>query len=1159
MRASQKHIPWSAGLLAIAVLGSSPRASFAQDFAKEWQPLAVPGFWQTTAGDKLAKHSGFAWYRCWVKVPADWKGSDLSLFVEAVHNAHECFVNGVRVGGVGSLPPGFREATNTANNYTIAENHVRPGAYNYLAIRVFCQAAKGGFGGTAPAIINETRAISLAGTWQFRTGDDLAWAQPPAKPGDGATFLKVQDTTALPRPALASAKGLSAADATRGFQTAKGLRVDLAVAEPQVRNPVCINFDEKGRMWVANYLQYPNPAGLKRLSRDIFWRVIYDKVPPAPPHHFRGKDRITVHEDTDGDEGLSIATSALPGRGGVWVLNPPYLLFYPATGPDALTPGDPVVHLEGFGIEDTHSAASNLHWGPDGWIYGAHGSTVTAQVRRPGDKKAIAQMIGQHIWRYHPEKKRFEVFGEGGGNAWGVEIDSLGRVFSGHNGGNTRGFHYVQGGLYRKGFEKHGALSNPYAFGFFEAMKHPNVQRFSHTFVIYEANALPSEYHGKLFAVTPLQGQVVYSDVFRDGSSLQTKDLGLAAATKDPWFRPVNIALGPDGGLYVADMNDAHIAHLRHFEGQIDYDTGRVYRIIGKDAKPVRPFDLAKKSSAELIELLGHENRWFREMALRVLGFRRDPKALAPLHKLLTESKGQLALQALWALNLSGGFSDDIAALGLAHAEPAVRAWTVRLLGDENQVPKTLAQPLADVARQEKDVQVRVQLACSARRLPAAQGLPIVRQLLSHDEDASDIHQPLLIWWAIEAKCGPEPAAVVELFRDSTVWNTKLAEQTVLTRLMRRFALAGTQKDMRVCMELFRAAPEKKHGAILLKGFEEAFKGRSIAGLPTELLEEIAKLGGGSIAFGIRLGRPEALSKALALVHDGKISTSQREEIVSVLGEAKQPSCIPVLLEIVAGKQPDSLRRTALAALQSYNDDRIGAAVVKVYPQLPADVRDTAETLLVSRKSWSKQWLSAVDAGSLPAKDFSTAVLKKILLHRDAEIAALVKKHWGEVKGATTAQMRQEVDRLVDVVRSGIGNPYTGKQLFNKRCAACHTLHSQGGTVGPDLTPFKRDDIANMLLHIVNPSAEIREGYENQIIVTESGRTLTGIVTEKDTKVLVLRTADGQKVVLPKDDIAETHAAGISLMPEGLLQGLSDADVRNLLAYLRSTQPLNDR
>ncbi len=193
------------------------------------------------------------------------------------------------------------------------------------------------------------------------------------------------------------------------------------------------------------------------------------------------------------------------------------------------------------------------------------------------------------------------------------------------------------------------------------------------------------------------------------------------------------------------------------------------------------------------------------------------------------------------------------------------------------------------------------------------------------------------------------------------------------------------------------------------------------------------------------------------------------------------------------------------------------------------------------------------------AKSIPLATLRKLLLHRDEPIANLVRKHWGEIKGATTAQMQKEIDRLAVVVSAGKADPYVGKKLFTTRCANCHTLHAKGGIVGPDLTPFKRDDVPNLLLHIVNPNAEIREGYESSVIATESGRTLTGIVIEKDARVVVLRTSDGQRVVLPKDDIAEMGVTGISLMPEGLLQGLSDQEVRDLFGYLRSGQPLNER
>src|SRR5262245_53132937 len=223
---------------------------------------------------------------------------------------------------------------------------------------------------------------------------------------------------------------LSPAEASKTFKVPNDLRVDQVLAEPIVRQPLSLSFDEKGRLWVMNYEQYPYPAGLKILSRDKYWRVVYDKVPPPPPHHVRGKDRITIHEDTDGDgvydkhtvflDGLNIATSCARGRGGVFVLNPPYLLFYPTKDNADHPTGDPVVLLQGFGLEDCHSTANSLRWGVDGWLYGTHGSTVSSRITIPGpspqpspqkgERESPVQMIGQHVWRYHPEKKVFEIF-----------------------------------------------------------------------------------------------------------------------------------------------------------------------------------------------------------------------------------------------------------------------------------------------------------------------------------------------------------------------------------------------------------------------------------------------------------------------------------------------------------------------------------------------------------------------------------------------------------------------------------------------------------------------------------------------------------------------------------------------------------------------------
>jgi putative heme-binding domain-containing protein len=967
----------------------------------------------------------------------------------------------------------------------------------------------------------------------------------------------------------AVAPKLTPAEAAKSFKVADDLRFDQVLAEQIVKQPLSMSFDERGRLWLVQYLQYPHPEGLKVLSRDVFWRVVYDKVPAAPPNHVRGKDVVTIHESTKGDgvydkhtvflDGLNIVTSVARGRGGLWVLNPPYLLFYPMKDGVDAPAGDPVVHLQGFGLEDTHSCASNLRWGPDGWLYGAHGSTVSAQITRPGSKEKPIQMIGQHMWRYHPEKKRFEIYAEGGGNAFGVEIDAQGRVFSGHNGGDTRGFHYVQGASYRKGFEKHGVLANPFSFGFFEAMKANKSQRFTHTWVLNEADGLPIQYRGKMFAVEPLSSRVMLTEVSRDRSSFQTKDLGGVVTSSDTWFRPVDIKPAPDGSLYVADFYEAKIAHLGHNDGVIDRESGRVYRLSAKDAKPRKPFDMSKLTSKELVNLLSSDNRWERQTALRLLGDRKDRSVLPLLLKRVTPARGQLALEYLWALNAIDGLNAKMSENLLKHPEPQVRAWVVRLLGDDQRLGANVAPKLAEFARTEPDVHARSQFAASAKRLSAAEGLPVVQSLLTRDEDASDIHLPLLLWWAIEVHCAKDRDKVLDMFRESSLWRAKIVEDAILSRLMKRFAMAGSQKDYQTCTDLFRLAPEKKHGTILLKGFEEAFKGRSIAGLPNELMLEIEKLGGGSIAFGVRRGKDDAIAKALTVIQNAKAPVTERLELIDIFGEAKQPRCVDPLLELLAAKESDAVKKAALGSLQAYKDTRIGAAVVKQLPQLTGDVRETAESLLVSRRDWSQEFVAAIADKRVPSKSVPLASVRKMLLHRDDRIAALIKEHWGEVKGATTAQMNVQIDRFATTVQGGKGDPYPGKKMFTAKCATCHVLHAAGGIVGPDLTPFKRDDVHQLLLHIINPSAEIREGYENSVVVTESGRTISGIVLEKDARVVVLRTSDGLRVTLAKDEIESMNVSGISLMPEGLLDGASDQEVRDLFAYLRSGQPLNER
>ncbi len=998
-------------------------------------------------------------------------------------------------------------------------------------------------------------------------------------PSPALAAPKTAPAPKLDLPQEANAPALSPADALGRFHVADDLEWEQLLADPLIAQPVFLNFDERGRMWVVEYRQYPSPAGLKLVSHDSVWRSVYDRVPPPPPNHFKGADRITIHEDSDGDgiyerhktflDGLNIVTSVERGRGGVWVLNPPYLLFYPDANNDDVPDGDPEVRLTGFGLEDTHSVANSLRWGPDGWLYGAQGSTVTANIfvhAADGTPKNLKPTYsqGQNIWRYHPEKRLYEIFSEGGGNAFGCEIDSKGRIFSGHNGGDTRGFHYLQGAYLQKGFEKHGPLSNPYAFGYFRAMAQESVPRFTHNFVLYDHGALPSRYAGRLFGVEPIQGRIVESELIPDRSSFRTRDISRPVTSDDRWFRPVDIKVGPDGAIYVCDWYDQQVNHFRNHEGRIDTSNGRVYRLKKKGSQSVRPEDLSRLTTAHLLERLGDPNRWVRQTVLRLLADRRDPSLLPALSSALHSNSGQLALETLWALNLCGGLSEEEALKALDHADPFVRLWTVRLLGDARRVTSKLASKLSAMAGTEPNLEVRNQLAATAKRLPARDSLALVRDLALRSEDTPDNRMPLLLWWAIEAQCEEHRDEVLKLFAEPTFWRSSLVEDHLLDRTARRFAQAGSRRDLLTCARLFELSPSVEHSRRLMTGFEAAFKGRALAGLPDALITAMARHGVGSAAFALRQGDPRTVQRALHVVADETASRAERMEFLGVMSEVKVPGALPALRRAYHGVyQDDGLRKAILSAFQNYEDAAIAEVVLSAYPALGRESLATAQTLLASRPSWGLAFAQAITrkqsawpAPPIKAETIPLNVVRKLKQHRNPALLALLETIWPNTGSPTTADMEKKIHQLAGVIRGGMGDPYQGRTLFQNNCGTCHKLFGQGAEVGPDLTVHNRADLESMLLAIVNPSAEIREGFENYNLETKDGRSLSGFLLEQDPQTIVLRGLDNQNVTLARTDLVELKPAGMSLMPEGLLDGFNDEQTRALFAYLRSTQPL---
>lgn len=259
-----------------------------------WKEVTIPDDWKKAPpGEK-----GRLWYRAKVSVPSAWQGRQLQLVVESIDDAREFYFGGQLAGRLGEFPPNYRSALGETQRFTIPSEAVKFGADNTIAIRVCNIEGRTGFNVAAPTLFAGDAAIRLAGKWETINGDDLAWAKSdPATIKTG--FDNVQDAKTAERDLkkLANDDGpLSPTDSLARLKTLDDLTVDLVLSEPHIGQPLSMKWDSRGRLWVVNYLQYPNPAGLKMVSQDKFLRSVYDQVPPAPPNHFRGADKITFHE-----------------------------------------------------------------------------------------------------------------------------------------------------------------------------------------------------------------------------------------------------------------------------------------------------------------------------------------------------------------------------------------------------------------------------------------------------------------------------------------------------------------------------------------------------------------------------------------------------------------------------------------------------------------------------------------------------------------------------------------------------------------------------------------------------------------------------------------------------------------------------------------------
>jgi len=985
----------------------------------------------------------------------------------------------------------------------------------------------------------------------------------------------------------AATQGYGPTEAAAKMTPLEGVEVNLYASEPMVRQPVAIEFDDRGRLWVVQYLQYPNPEGLERVSVDRYSRTKYDRMPEPPPHGPKGGDLITILIDEDRDgvaessknfiEGLNLASGVAFGYDGVFVIQTPYLLFYPDKDRDDVPDSDPEVCLTGFGMEDAHSVANSLTWGPDGWLYGLQGSTVTANIR--------GIEFQQGIWRYHPRTKAFELFCEGGGNMWGLDFDANGQALASTNFGPYVMIHGMQGAYYWKSFGKHGDLHNPFTYGYFEHVTQHNpsgghVVDGGH---IYRGGAFGAPIAGSYVTNNLLSHNVTWNSVTPLGATFETRHEGVLLESNDTWFAPSDLTTGPDGALYTCDWNDSRMAHPDP-DAHWDKTNGRVYRIAPKGLGVEPAFDLRALDNTALVELLDHKNAWFARRA-RVLLSTRNTEDVAPdLAKKADQSEDRdLSLEALWALYASGQLEERHLINLLEHDDYAFRLWGARLLSDHAAPSSKAGNALAGLAARETDVRVQAQLAASAQRSEPDAGLTIVAGLLKNNQDTQDLFLPLMSWWAIErhtAEAGKHLDALLQQ-------RGTLTDEFILPRLVRRFVADGTEARDIDCAAILKESHEPAQLNVLLEAVEmgladregraatkaagiydefseakvESTTGKSAPPLAPALAEKLLALWKAApedplrLALATQLKDTTALETASRIVRDASAPEADRQRLLDIVARSAGDGIVPELLSIATTDPSEALRGSALNALRRFDDPSVGAGLTAAYRDLPVALQPPARQVLLSRGAWTRDFLMLVDSGGLKAEDVPVSELRRVAQHKSEELDALVKKHWGNVSGGTPEFLLAEMRRLNNDLRAKPGDPVKGKVVFTANCAQCHEYFGEGHKVGPELTQANRMDTEYMLGSIVNPNMVVRKEYVQFAVETKDGGFYNGLISERSPGSVTLLNANSVKTTIAAGDIETIEEPGLSLMPEGILTPLTPDDVRDLFSYLQLKEP----
>ncbi len=843
----------------------------------------------------------------------------------------------------------------------------------------------------------------------------------------------------------------------------------------------------------------------------------------------------------------------------------------------------PEILIDGWDLKAKHNVFNSLTWGPDGWLYGCNGISSNSLLGKPGTPAKDRTPMNCGVWRFHPTRKTFEVVFQGTTNPWGLDFDEHGQIFI-TNCVIKHAWQGIPGANYER---MYGQPFNPHLYELMKSQadhQHWNgVESWSdiksigltpttdsagggHAHcggMIYLGTNWPAEYRNNLFTCN-IHGNRINRDRLEvKGSSYVIKHEKDFLFGNDSWFRGVALGYGPDGGVYVADWSDTGECH--DYE-DIHRENGRIYKIT-YGSPPAKPVDLAKLSVAELVALHKGDNQWSIRHARRLIAERSakarlddlkeidQPKAnmvlaLMDLAKSDPSQDDVQRLNVLWTIYVSGILAGDQFASALHEPSAWVRAWVVRLLVEDVATkplgPESLAM-LAALAEGETSPIVRMSLTSALQKISVVDRWPIAEALAAHAEDASDPYLPLMLWYAVEPMVASDPGRALKLAESAKI-------PLVRRFISRRYASIS---DLGTLTRSIAASGDAEAQKDLLDGAIAGVSGRDVPAPADWPSVRDRLLTSPSFAVRQRAGHlalvlhdPSAIAVTRGIAVDPGVPADDRITAIDLLVSIKASDLAPLLQRLLADRP---VRAAALRALASTDHPETAALILRAYPSLDPSEKADALATLVARPASALALMGAIASGEVPKTDITPSTLQALAGIADARVKAAVAKVWASVR-PSPAEKRSRIEALKKELTPAAlakADPGRGRAVFAKACASCHTLFDAGGKIGPELTGSQRTNLDYVLTHVVDPSSVVGSAFQVQVFATNDGRVLSGIVKAEDENALTIQTAN-DVVLVPKRDLEARRSTGQSLMPEGLLEGLSQDEVRDLVGYLAS-------